>query len=230
MTDEQKPHFFGPFKDVVDSRFYSSTTQRLTPEQTFAQVEASLARTIAGMRQGGPRRRLTMSDETLTRMHRSIFGGLFREVDGAGRYRQAHEPAWFGVPLRREGRWSSTRVKGADPSTIRAELMEVFAEWNEWPGDEGGRVQLPKLALALAKLYTGVLRVHPFVDGNHRTSYAMLARALWWLDLPLIRFRSADSKREHDRAAAPALLTGRDAQPFADLLRIRLEQAKGATL
>lgn len=84
---------------------------------------------------------------------------------------------------------------------------------------------------ALAKLYTGVLRVHPFVDGNHRTCYAMLARALWWLDMPLIRFRTADSKRDHDRAAAPALLPSSDARPFADLLQNRLEQAdEGANI
>ncbi len=229
MTDQPTPHCFGSFKDVEDSRFYSSTIQKLTPEQTFAQVEANLAHAISGMRTGGPRHRLTMSDETLTRLHRSIFGGLFREMDGAGRYREAHEPAWFGVPLRHDGRWSSTRVKGVDPFMIAAELRGVFAEWNDWPGEESPSVELQETTLALAKLYTGVLRVHPFVDGNHRTCFVMLARALWWLDLPLIRFRSADSKRQHDRAAAPALLS-RNAQPFADLLQIRLEQAEEATL
>ena len=133
--------------------------------------------------------------------------------------------------MRRDGRWSSTRVKGADPSAIPAELKEVFAEWNAWPGEETRRVGLPELTLALAKLYTGVLRVHPFVDGNHRTSYAMLARALWWLEMPLIAFLTSEEMCEHDRAAAPALLPGRDAHPLADLLRIRLEQAsKGAKL
>lgn len=172
-----------------------------------------------------------MSDEALRRLHRSIFGGLFREIDGVGRYRQAHEPAWFGVPVQREGGWSSARVKGADPPSIPTELREVFAEWNEWPGEQEHSVRLPETAMALGKLYTGVLRVHPFVDGNHRTCYAMLARALWWLDMPLISFLTAEEMQEHDRAVAPALLPGRDAQPFADLLRNRLEQAsEGANL
>ena len=228
--ENQKP-LLGAFRDVEDSRFYRSTKKRLSPEETFVEVWESLARSIAGVHVAGPRRAPVMSDEALTRIHRAIFGGLFRELDGAGRYRQAHEPASFGVPVCRQGRWSTARVDGAEPIAIRRELKPIFVEWGDWATGQTGTIDLAEATLALAKLYTGILRVHPFVDGNHRTCYVVLARVLWWLDLPLVRFRTAESKREHDRAAALALLGNLDEKPFADLLRIRLEKAsKGAKL
>jgi prophage maintenance system killer protein len=57
---------------------------------------------------------------------------------------------------------------------------------------------------AAAALYAGILRVHPFVDGNHRVGFVALSAALWSFGLPLVVVRLA--------ARAVSCLTDADVQ------------------
>jgi hypothetical protein len=69
-----------------------------------------------------------------------------------------------------------------------------------------------------------ILRVHPFADGNHRTSFVALSSALWSFGLPNLRFGDDAEMIAHDDAVTRALLsdTG-DVEPFAQLLAERIE-------
>jgi len=77
-----------------------------------------------------------------------------------------------------------------------------------------------------AALYSGILRVHPFVDGNHRVSFVALSAVLWSFGLPNVRFIGAEEMIAHDDALVPALVSApEDAEPFAQLLAKRIESA-----
>lgn len=223
---EISPPFLGPFRDRPESAFYASG--RLTPQETFNAAEENIRAGLIGVRNRFPGRRLRMDHERLTRYHRSIFGKLFTEFEGAGRYRQGHEPTQFAVPVRRPSKWTAEAVRGSPYDRIRSELNEVFAAWDARIDQAQGRRIPPREALlAVAELYTGILRIHPFVDGNHRASFMTYAAAMWSFDIPLVRFRDAGEMRAHDRAVAPALLPDqRDSRPFAGLLLKRSEAAR----
>jgi prophage maintenance system killer protein len=76
-------------------------------------------------------------------------------------------------------------------------------------------------------LYAGILSVHPFVDGNHRTGFVALSAALWSLGLPAVEFAREADMTDHDDAVAPALSSPNgDIEPFAWLLATRIEHAR----
>jgi prophage maintenance system killer protein len=71
--------------------------------------------------------------------------------------------------------------------------------------------------------------VHPFADGNHRTGFVALSAALWSLGLPAVEFAQHADLADHHDAVAPALLSrDGDIEPFAQLLAIRIECARGS--
>jgi hypothetical protein len=95
----------------------------MTPDETFAAIERALAaglRRVIAAYQNTP---LTMTDGRLISFHRLIFeGGLFRESDGAGRFRQPHEPTEFRIPVLRNDRWRMATAHGAAPERVQEEL------------------------------------------------------------------------------------------------------------
>jgi len=227
QPSELRGPFLGPFRDDPESRFYESRMRGLRNEQTWAEVERQLTRTLAGARDTFLGRPLRMTPEQLERWHYTIFGRLFSRFEGAGRVRQAHEPAQFGIPVTRGGEHYTRYLDGAEPAAIDAELQAAFRRFergvDEMPGP---RVPPALVALAASRLYTDILRIHPFVDGNHRASYVALAAALWSFRLPLVRFPAVEDMRAHDDAVALAVRPDtRDPQPFAALLAQRLRGA-----
>jgi prophage maintenance system killer protein len=79
----------------------------------------------------------------------------------------------------------------------------------------------------VAGLYAGILHVHPFADGNHRTAFVALSAALWSLGLPAVEFADDKDMTDHDNALAPAVVSpDGDIDPFARLLATRIEHAR----
>lgn len=214
-----------PFRDRPESAFFKS--RHFSAEETFAAAEQKMLDGLSRIRATFFGRQLRMDHERLLRYHGSIFGGLFTELEGAGRYRTAQEPTVFAVPVKREGEWMTTSVSGAAHTEIRPALDEVFAAWDRRIRSmRHRRVPLGEGALAISELYTGILRVHPFVDGNHRSSFMVYAAASWSFRWPLIRFSTAKEMREHDRAVGAALLPDEhDPRPFAELVERRVREA-----
>jgi prophage maintenance system killer protein len=120
------------------------------------------------------------------------------------------------------------QIEGSSPDALRRDLAEVCVSFN------GGVEQLGKRNAGVLEqirvagtLYAGILRVHPFADGNHRTGFVALSAALWSLGLPAVEFAQDGDMTDHDDAIASALFApDGDIKPFAQLLATRIEHAR----
>lgn len=156
--------------------------------------------------------------------HGAIFGRHF-PYDG-GCFRQ--ERAYFGVVSADRG---MRQIEGSSPHVLRRDLAEVCVSFNDsferLGTQHAGVLERTRLAGAL---YTGILRVHPFADGNHRTGFVALSAALWSLGLPAVDFAQDGDMTDHDDAVAPTLFSpDGDIEPFARLLAKRIEHARNPT-
>ncbi len=162
-----------------------------------------------------------MTPERVRWWHGAIFARHF-PYDG-GRLRQ--ERAYFGVVTADGG---MRQIEGSSPDTLRRDLAEVCVSFN------GDVERLAKRNASLLErtrvagaLYAGILRVHPFADGNHRTGFVALSAVLWSLGLPAVEFAQDADMTDHDDAVAPALCSSDgDIEPFARLLTTRIERAR----
>jgi hypothetical protein len=208
-----------PYRDNEGSRFYRAG--RLSPEETWRALGNELARVLMDARRVFWRGRLEMDPERVRWWHGAIFARHF-PYDG-GRFRQ--ERAYFGVVTADGG---MRQLEGSSPGALRRDLAEVCVSFN------GSVERLAKRnagvleqTRAAGALYAGILRVHPFADGNHRTGFVALSAALWSLGLPAVEFAQDRDMTDHDDAIAPALFSpDRDIEPFARLLATRIEHAR----
>jgi fido (protein-threonine AMPylation protein) len=113
------------------------------------------------------------------------------------------------------------QLEGAAPEAIRGELQTVCSSFNRYVdalGDPEATTVLDRTR-TVAALYAGILRVHPFVDGNHRVSFVALSAALWSFGLPNVDFEDDAETIPHDDALVPALESkDGSVEPFAQLL------------
>jgi fido (protein-threonine AMPylation protein) len=213
----------GPrYRDREESRFYRA--HGLSPEQTWQALTRELARVLADARLAFWQRRLLIDHESVRWWHGAIFGWHF-PYDG-GRFRK--ERAYFGV-MTRDGR--TRQIEGSPPDAVRRDLSEVCESFNasieNLPSASTSTLDRTR---SVGTLYAGILRVHPFVDGNHRTAFVTLSAALWSLGMPAVEFAEDEDMRDHDDALAPALLShSGDIEPFAQLLTTRIARASRRT-
>lgn len=167
------------------------------------------------------RSRLEMTPERVRWWHGAIFARHFPH-DG-GRFRQ--DRAYFGV-LTADGGFR--QIEGSSPDTLRRDLAEVCVSFNDGAERLGERnARVLEQARVASAMYAGILRVHPFVDGNHRTGSVALSAALWSLELPAVEFAQDADMTDHDDAIAPALVSpDGDIEPFAQLLATHIEHAR----
>jgi fido (protein-threonine AMPylation protein) len=206
------------YRDREDSRFYQA--RGISPEETWQALGDELARVLNDAQRAFWQTPLRMDPERVRWWHGAIFGRRFPH-DG-GRFRR--ELAFFGVVLPDDG---MRQLKGVAPDSIRRDLAAVCAAFNRRVEDFSAvEPILDDYARAAAALYAGILRVHPFADGNHRVSFVALSAALWSFGLPNVRFIGAEEMIAHDDALVPALLSASgDVEPFAQLLAMRIEHA-----
>ncbi len=207
------------YRDNEDSRFYK--TDRLSPEDTWQALSDELVRVLMDAQRAFWRGRLEMDAERVRWWHGAIFARSFPH-DG-GRFRR--ERAFFGVVTDGGG---MRRIEGSSPGALRRDLTEVCAAFNSDTArlDRQG-TGIAEQTRVVSALYAGILRVHPFADGNHRTAFVALSAALWSLGLPAVEFADDKDMTDHDSAAAPALISpDGDVKPFARLLATRIEHAR----
>jgi Fic/DOC family len=215
VDDSRHPRY----RDNEDSHFYKA--DRLSPEDTWQALSDELGRVLMGVQRAFWRGRLEMDAERVRWWHGAIFARNFPH-DG-GRFRR--ERALFGVVTDRGG---MRQIEGASPDAVVRDLAEVCAAFNS------GTAQLDRHGIGIAEqtrvvaaLYAGILRVHPFADGNHRTAFVALSGALWSLGLPTVEFADDKDMADHDSAVAPALISpDGDVEPLARLLATRIEHAR----
>jgi hypothetical protein len=207
------------YRDNDGSRFYKAG--RLSPEETWRALGDELARVLMDAQRAFWRGRLEMDSERIRWWHGAIFARNFPH-DG-GRFRR--ERAFFGVLTDGGG---MRQIEGSSPDTLRRDLADVCASFNS------GIVRLGRQSTGVmartrvaGAMYAGILRVHPFADGNHRTAFVALSAALWSLGLPAVEFADDTDMTDHDYAVTPALLSPNgDIEPFAQLLATRIEHVR----
>ncbi len=209
----------GPrYRDREESRFYQA--RGLSPEATWQALAGELARVLADARLAFWRRPLLIDAERVRWWHGAIFARHFPH-DG-GHFRK--ERAFFGVMGRDE---RMRRIEGAPPDAVRRDLARVCQAFNagiERLGAPG--VAALDRARVVGALYAGILRVHPFADGNHRTAFVALSAVLWSLGMPAVEFAEDEDMIDHDDALIPALLSpDGQIELFARLLVARIERA-----
>jgi fido (protein-threonine AMPylation protein) len=208
------------YRDREESRFHCA--RDLSPESTWQVLGDELARVLTDAQRTFWQKPLRPDAERIRWWHGAIFGRYFPQ--DAGRFRQ--DRAFFGVIMPGGG---MRQLEGVEPETIRPELTAVCVSFNRYVDafDDIDTTSVLDRARAAAALYAGILRVHPFVDGNHRVSFVVLSSVLWSLGLPNVRFTGFAEMVGHDDALVPALLSpSGDVEPFAQLLVSVIASAK----
>ena len=206
------------YRDNEDSRFYK--TDRLSPEDTWRALSDELGRVLMDAQRAFWRGRLELDAERVRWWHGAIFARHFPH-DG-GRFRR--ERAFFGVVT---GGGGMRQIEGTAPDALVRDLAEVCAAFNGSTAQfDRHDIGITEQTRVVAALYAGILRVHPFADGNHRTAFVALSAALWSLGLPAVEFADDKDMTDHDSAVAPGLISrDGDIEPFARLLATRIEHA-----
>jgi hypothetical protein len=200
------------YRDREESRFYQA--RGLSPEGTWQALGDELARVLNDAQRAFWRTRVRMDAERVRWWHGAIFAHHFPH-DG-GRFRR--DRAFFGVMTPNDG---MRQLEGAVPEAIRGELQAVCASFNRHADALGApdATGIIDRTRAVAALYAGILRVHPFADGNHRVSFVALSAALWSFGLPNVEFEDDAETIAHDDALMPALESKNGSvEPFAQLL------------
>ncbi|MFI4978001.1 MAG: Fic family protein [Solirubrobacterales bacterium] len=218
MDESRHPRY----RDNEGSRFYRAA--RLSPEETWRALGDELGRVLDDAQQAFWRKPLRIDAERVRWWHGAIFARHFPH-DG-GRFRQ--ERAFFGVMMQSGG---MRQLEGVAPEAIRHELTVVCASFNRCTDtfNDVDAVGILDRTRAAAALYAGILRVHPFADGNHRTSFVALSAALWSLGLSNVELEEDDEIIAHDDALVPALVSQEGSiEPFAQLLAELIELSTGS--
>ncbi|HEV7937705.1 MAG TPA: Fic family protein [Solirubrobacteraceae bacterium] len=210
----------GPrYRDREESRFYQAGD--LSPEQTWQALGDELARVLNDAQRAFWRAPLQMDPERVRWWHGAIFARHFPH-DG-GRLRR--DRAFFGVMTPNGG---MRQLEGAAPKAILGELQVVCSSFNRHADALGhpNTTGVLDRTRVVAALYAGILRVHPFVDGNHRVSFVALSAALWSFGLPNVDFEDDAETIPHDDALVPALESkDGSVEPFAQLLVDLIQQS-----
>ncbi|MGA8364534.1 MAG: Fic family protein [Solirubrobacteraceae bacterium] len=219
--DEPPCHRPG-YRDREDSRFYQA--RGLSPEQTWQALGDELARVLDDARRAFWRVPLRLDPERVRWWHGAIFARCFPRDGGCFR----RDRAFFGVATPNGG---MRQLEGVAPEAIHSELQAVCSSFNRYAdalGDPNTTGVLDRTR-AVAALYAGILRVHPFVDGNHRVSFVALSTALWSFGLPNIEFEDDAETIAHDDALVPALESKHGSiKPFAQLLADLIQHSMGS--
>jgi prophage maintenance system killer protein len=207
------------YRDREESRFQQA--RGLSPEATWQALADELARVLDDAQRAFWRKPLRLDPERIRWWHGAIFGRHFPH-DG-GHFRK--ELAFFGVLMPDGG---MRQLEGAAPQTIRQELAAVCASFNSRIDtfNDVDTLSILDRTRAAAALYAGILRVHPFVDGNHRVSFVALSAVLWSLGLSNVEFEEDADMLAHDDALTPALLSKEGStEPFTRLLAELIERS-----
>jgi fido (protein-threonine AMPylation protein) len=140
----------------------------LTAAQTSARLSDSLTRALQNLATNPPTAHPTITVARLMLWHRAVFGGLFSS--DAGRPRHSYEDVVFSnIYTDEDGEEYQRLFHGCPGQTITRRLETACAAFAAAQDDHAaGTIDLAGLARHLAELMAEILRIHPFLDGNHR--------------------------------------------------------------
>lgn len=212
------------YRDIDISPYYRSELRRLSPEETWAAINARLLGLLRGLHAQALIRPIAIDPGQLDRWHGYLFG---QDFHGAGRARRGN----VAYPVQAEDGGPERLQRGTDPDRVRQELGVVCRAFQAHLRDvaaAGAELDATAGARAAAELYAGILRVHPYDDGNGRLAFVALQAALLSQGMHAIVF---DDLRGHDLALGPALRhADRDLAPLARLVAAREADAAARAL
>lgn len=118
-------------------------------------------------------------------------------------------------------RSQSVRIGGSGqrPSKSWDEVMSAMEAWQDWSlSNHSGQALLRAIVLK-----TWLTHIHPFTDGNGRTSRAVMNLELIGAGLPSIIIRRTDRHRYYEALAESD--QGGDLGPISELILARAEDA-----
>jgi fido (protein-threonine AMPylation protein) len=182
---------FRQFNDRPGSPFYCA--EGATPGSTWYRIFESMQRTLARLIYVSARGSVDISPNALQAWHANMFGSTFPSDAGRLRYTDAsgnweHVEYMIGIGTERTAKLSSK--SGAHPVRIPDQLESAFSDFHaELARMRGvGEVRLYDAVLVTSTLYSKLLRVHPFVDGNLRAAFIALQAAQLEFGLPMVQF------------------------------------------
>ena len=135
---------------------------------------------------------------------KELHGLILGDGSGAGLFRS--EPVRIaGSPHRPPASWDG--------------VMSAMEDWDRWSGANADALAL----LRAIVLHTWLTHIHPFTDGNGRTSRAIMNLELIRAGLPSVIIRRKDRLRYYEALAESDL--GGDLGPISELILARAEDA-----
>lgn len=207
-------------EDEPDAGFYAAGG--LSAAETIAQARDNVARLLTSIVEHG-RDQPPITPARIRAWHLAIFGRLFPQE--AGRWRRPHEEVAFPVLVEEDGRLEPIIVTGAPAETIEDAVASACDRLERAlrAAERGSRPDVDEAASELAEFMGEVLRVHPFVDGNHRVvlvaAQAVFARLTGRLLLWGERYEALEEALEL------AIVGGDDRRPLVDVVARRLADA-----
>jgi len=182
---------FEDFRDSPEAPFYRAGA--MSAEATWAEATLRLARVLRSAAAEAQRRPGMLDAERVCAWHRAIFLTTFER--DAGRVRADDEPVEFGVPLQMDDELRDVPVRGTlGRIAIMQELRLACETFNASTAALRNCERAVKVVEGVepaAVLYSAILKIHPFVDGNLRAAYVALTVGLASVGLPAIDFRPA---------------------------------------
>ena len=135
--------------------------------------------------------------------------------------KELHELILGDVPGAGLLRTQPVRISGSEhrPPGSWAEVMSEMEDWNDWSRrNDRGQALLRAIVLK-----TWLTHIHPFSDGNGRTSRAVMNLELIRAGFPSIIIRRTDRPRYYEALAESDL--GGDLGPISELILSRAEDA-----
>jgi fido (protein-threonine AMPylation protein) len=212
---------FDGLRDERYAPFYLSRMPRIrTADETAQEVARSFAKVVHDFLTTAEQRPIRLTPEHLEKMHRGIFRTTF--PDRAGRFRD--DDVTYGALWREDGVQQRRLMDGLPVEEVRPALNVAFAAYDaELKRCEPERRHADEAIRAAVTLYAEVLRIHPFPDGNTRTTFPLLQVALVSLGSQAIHFAGAElERREALGWAAQPDPAQRTVEPLVTFVRERM--------
>lgn len=192
-----------------------------TADETAQEVARSFAKVVHDFLAIAEQRPIRLTPEHLEKMHRGIFRTTFPER--AGRFRD--DDVTYGALWREDGVQQRRLMDGLPVEEVRPALNVAFAAYDaELRRCEPERRYVGEAIRAAVTLYAEVLRIHPFPDGNTRTTFPLLQVALVSLGGVACHFAGVESRRREALGwAVQPEPARRMLEPLVAFMRERIE-------
>jgi fido (protein-threonine AMPylation protein) len=184
---------FAGFKERPKAEYHRAPG--LDPEETWARVAEELGRVSAlAALQGFRDIPLALDDVEL--IHRGVFEPVFGEKT-LGLRSGAADKVEFPIIVGKATAPITRQRRGSGVKQIKQNLGKAIANFEREVANLSSKQEpvLADAALVAVKLYAKVIGIHPFLDGNGRTAWAIVSYALQRCGLVELAIPPSDATR-----------------------------------